>query len=89
MTDGDSPPGKTGGASEFARRVVGASVVAARRPHHRLALARTLALGDAELVDDALLARRAADAGARVHAARALASVDDAQILQHAQIYIL
>jgi len=82
VSNGDPPPGETGGASEFAGWVVGASVVAARRPNHGLALAGTLALGDAELVDDALLSRRAPDAGARVHAARALASVDDAQILQ-------
>lgn len=87
MSDGDPPPGEACGAAEFAGRVVGAAVVAARRPHHRLAFARTLALGDAELVDDAFLSRRAANAGARIHAARTLASVDDAQILQHTKKY--
>jgi hypothetical protein len=69
VSDRDPPSGEAGGAAEFAGRVVGAAVVAARRPHHGLALSRTLALGDAELVDDALLARRAADAGAWIHAA--------------------
>jgi len=82
MCDCDPSPGETRRPPQFADGVVGAAVVAAGRTDDRLAFARTLTLGDAELVDDAVLAGGAPDPRARVHPARTLAPVDDAQSLK-------
>lgn len=67
VRDAEVGAGETGGATQVAQGVVGVSVAAAHRSHHRLARCRTLARCDPELGDHAVLALRTDHAAARVY----------------------